>query len=329
MRPLLATMTVFFAVMAGLGMEGALQWVDRPFSGFLVMDNGVIASAGLSDWPATRNGLVYQHEIVAVEGEAFSGSGALREQIQAAPIGTEITYRLRHEGRELDRTIATRRFEWRDFRLLFGAYFLNGILLAGAALALLRLRDRAQGAGAAAPLLTLSAVWALSAMDLYGPHRLFRVHVLAESLLFAAALHVAMGFPRPWAFVARRPATVWAPYAVAFALAVAYQLALYAPDSYVRLHLAAVGSLGLSLLVLIASQIGRLWAGSPAARRQIRVVALGSLLALAPAVWLSIAEPFNGGSSPQNVMAFTAFLFPVSIAWAVVRQPAGSVAADG
>ena len=103
MRPLLITTTVLLALVAGLGLHGALGWVHQPFPGFLVMDNGVIASAGLSEWPATRDGLVYQHEIVAVDGEAFAGTEALRTHVQAAPVGTEIQYRLRHEGREVER----------------------------------------------------------------------------------------------------------------------------------------------------------------------------------------------------------------------------------
>src|SRR5206468_2703213 len=38
-------------------------------------------------------------------------------------------------------------------------------------------------------------VYALTAMDLYGPHVLFRLHALAEAFLPAVFLHLALLFP--------------------------------------------------------------------------------------------------------------------------------------
>ena len=323
MRPTFALLALCLAVTAGLGTEGALRWIDRPFAGFLPMDNGVIASAGLPAWPATRDGSIYQAEIVAFAGQrhAETGSEGLRAHVDSVPVGTPIAYTLRHGGRLQERTIATRHFGWSDFVRLHGAYLLNGLFLAGAGLALLWGIRSHPGAAAAAPLLLLAALWAFTAMDLYGPHRLFRVHALAESLLFAAALHMALGFPQPLPLVRREPWLLGLPYALAGVLAVAYQASLYAPTAYVTVHLTAVGFLGAALLFLIACQVGRVFGANALARRQIKLVAVGSLVALVPAVWLSIAEPFTGGSSSQNAMAFTAFLFPLSIAWAVLRPP--------
>src|SRR5207249_4813365 len=61
---------------------------------------------------------------------------------------------------------------------------------------------------------------------------------------------------------------------------------------------------------------------SPSAlvRRRVSVVALGTLAAfLTPAV-LMAASAFYGGKVPLNAGAFTAFLFPVSLAYAIVKQ---------
>ena len=46
-------------VVASTGILGAVQWIDRPFPGFLVLDNRVVASAGLSHWGATQGGYVF------------------------------------------------------------------------------------------------------------------------------------------------------------------------------------------------------------------------------------------------------------------------------
>lgn len=308
------------ALAAAFGLAGALQSVDRPFPGFLVLGNGVVASAGLSDWPATRDGTIYQHRIVAMDDVAVSSGAQVQARVRALPEGTAIHYRLEGANGSLERTIPTRRFGGRDFALLYGSYFLNGLLLAGAAVAVLR-RRRLPAAGAVAPLLGLGALWGLTAMDLYGPYRLFRLHALAESLLFAAAVHMAIGFPRPVRLVRVNPSVVRIPYAIALVVACLYQFGLYDPRMYTTLHLLSVGALGVGLLCLITSQIGRMFrSAAPEVRRPITVVALGTLLALAPAMFLSIAEPFTGGTSPQNAIAFSAFLFPISIAWAVIRE---------
>ena len=59
---------------------------------------------------------------------------------------------------------------------------------------------------------------------------------------------------------------------------------------------------------------------SPLVRRRISVVALGTLTAfLLPAVLMG-ASGLLGGSIPVNGASFTGFLFPVCIAYAIVKQ---------
>ncbi len=324
MRWILALTALTISISTAIGLHGALRSVGQPFPGFLLLGNSVVASAGLSEWPATRDGEIYQHEIVAVDGVPITSAGAIHAHVRAVPVGTPVRYSLRGPNGPVEREIATRHFGWRDFGLLYGAYLLNGLLLAGAAITVMWRRDQPH-ALTSAPLLAVASVWALTAMDLYGPWRLFRLHALSESLLFAAALHMALAFPRPLAVMRRNPDLVYLPYASAAVLAVLYQAGLHWPSMYVALHLLALCLLGLALAALIASQIGRMLQSSALEiRGPIRVLAFGSLLALAPAVVVSIAEPFTGGTSPQNVMAFSAFLFPISIAWAVVRGGAAS-----
>ena len=43
-------------------------WVGRPFPGFMVLDNRVIASVGLVGWSGTSVPNLYQSQVVAVDG---------------------------------------------------------------------------------------------------------------------------------------------------------------------------------------------------------------------------------------------------------------------
>ena len=114
-------------LIAIVGTSGALSQVGKSFPGFLVLGNRVIASVGLSIWPATAGGEIFQHEVVAIDGMAVTNAETLRSQIRSLPAGTAIEYRLRSGDVEIARSIETRTFGWRDFALLHGMYLVNGL----------------------------------------------------------------------------------------------------------------------------------------------------------------------------------------------------------
>jgi diguanylate cyclase (GGDEF)-like protein len=318
--PLLASALLIVGV-ALAATWTASGWVGKPFPGFLVLGNGVIASAGLSHWPATADGDIYQHEILSVDGAAFEGATELARYVDSRPVGTRIRYRLSGGGEAFDRIVATRRFDRVDFGLIFGAYLLNGLVMAAAGLGILFLRGRHPLSEATVPLLLICSLWGLTAMDLYGPYRFFRLHALCEALLFAGFLRMSLDFPQRARFVGRHPWVRRIPYVLGGALGIAYQLALYHPRYYVSAHQAAIFALGGSLVVVVASQVWRFVRRSSfEARQRIKVLALGTACALIPPVGLMLGSVLSGGKTPQNMIAFTAFLFPLSVGYAVIRH---------
>lgn len=319
--PLLIGATGLLLCVSVLVVLQTLAWVGRPFPGFLVLENRVIASAGLLHWPATQGGAIYHREIVAVDGAPLSDVAALQRRVAAEPPGTSLRYELRGAGGTELRETPTRRFEASDWALLFGTYLLCGIGLGATALCIRYLRGRDPVANGAFPALYVIGLWALTGTDLYGPHRLFRLHAACETALFAAVLHLALVFPRRSALLARWRWLPAAPYAAAAALGLVYQWGLYDVAVYRVAHRTAVSAFGVSLVVLILSQIGHyLRAPDFEVRQRVKVVALGTVLALGPQVFLALLAPVTGTAAPQNVMAFSGMLFPLSIAYAVLRH---------
>ena len=319
---MITVVAAFLLIVATIGTWGAAGWIGQPFPGFLLLGNGVIASASGPGWPATEDGAIYQHEILAVDGVPLVRPADLAEIVRGMPVGSPITYTLRTGERETQRTIPSRRFGVTDFTLLFGTYLLNGIVLGAVALAILMARGRETTAAAVVPFLLVSAGFGLSAMDLYGPARLFRLHALCESILWAAVLHLALFYPQPVGALRRRPALVVLPYAVAAVFAIVYQQVLMLPARYVVVHLIATSALGASLLVLTASLVLRyLLQAAPEIRAHLKVLALGAALTLTPVILLTVAEPFTGGSSPANAIGFTSFLFFLSLGYAALTLP--------
>lgn len=299
----------------------SVRWIGRPFLGFLVLENRVVASAGLSHWSATENGKIYQQEIVSVDGEPLRDVMELHAKADQWPVGTPIRYHFRRGDQSFERVLPTRVFTRFDYTLLFGTMLLNGLAFAGVAMLIRFLRGGDRLAAGSFPALFIAGIWGLSAMDLYGPYRLFRLHALCETLLFATTLHMSLVFPHPTRLVKRHPRIVWLPYLGALPLAIANQVGLFHPPAYRLTHMLAVTVWGVSLAVFISTQI-RWYLRPPTfeARQRVKVVVFGSVAALSPGAIIALGSVFTGGEMPQNAMAFTVIFYPIAIGYAVLRQ---------
>lgn len=311
------------ALVVGLiSLLGASQWSGTVFPGFLLLDNGVVASAGLAHWPATHDGEIFQKELVAINGVAIQSVGQVRSDIAEMAAGIPVEYSFRNsEGVSFTREIVTRLFEPLDFWLLFGPFILTGSAFIILALVVRIMRgDDSLAVGIWACSLVLG-IFGLTAMDLYGPARLFRIHAMAESLTLAAGVHMALVFPQRAHLISTFPRLIPSLYAATAGFTCYAQLKLYDPAVYVETHGMAVAGLGIAMVALIATQIrSYLSPASFEARQRVRVVAFGASVALAPIVALSIASVVSDGSTSQNMMAFSAALFPVAIGYAALRH---------
>lgn len=306
---------------AAIGTVQSLAWIGEPFPGFLVLENRVVASAGLAAWPASAGGAIYQHAVVSVDGRPLERVETLQDHVASLPVGTSVTYRLERGGRSLERSFRTRRFGAGDWTLLFGSYLFCGVGLGGMACLIRYLRGRDRVATGSALGLGIVGLYALTAADLYGPYRFFRIHVLLECLLFAGTLHMALVFPEPRAIIDRRRWLLPALYTAAFALALAAQLGLHRPDVYVLTHRVAVAVWGLALAVFIANQV-HVFLRPPSfeARQRVKVLVLGTLAALLPQVVLTLGSAFSGGQASENLVGWSGIFFPLSMGYAVLRS---------
>ncbi|MEB2344517.1 MAG: ATP-binding protein [Deltaproteobacteria bacterium] len=319
--PLLLAAALLAAAVTALVAYESSGWIGRPFPGFLVLGNRVVASAGLASWPGVAGGEIYQHEVVAMDGVPVASAPALRDRVEALPPGSAVVWRLRLGGAEIERRIETRRFGGVDYLLLFGTFLFCGVALTGLALAI-RILGRDEAATGSAIALWVVGMYALTACDLYGPWRLFRLHVALEAMLFAGVLHMALVLPYPRPLWRRHRRLLFAALHGSAALfAGGAQLVLANPSGYVALHRAAIGAFGVSLVVLIGSQLEAfLRPPSFAARQRVKVVALGSLAALAPQVALALGAALGAGASSENLMTWSGLFFPISVAYAVLGR---------
>jgi signal transduction histidine kinase len=320
-RLLAATIGLLAAALLAIVVHNSRVWVDRTFPGFFLMANRVVASVSLPDWFDVAPAQLFQHEVIAVDGRAVSSSAEVYDYVGGLAPGTRVTYLLRGRGGETHvEVLRTRLFSSVDWYLVFGAYLVNGFAFLAIGLVVFWLRPGAPASRGLLSACVAAGTFAITGVDLYGPHWFFRLHVVGECLLGVGLLHLALVFPtdRLRGHSAKALLALYLPFV---ALAAVYQLVLYRPASYTIVHLVANGALGLSGLPLIALiAYDRLTTCSPLVRRRIRFVMLGTMAGFAPAVILMASSGLLGGEVPVNAAGLTAPLFPLALAFAIVKQ---------
>jgi signal transduction histidine kinase len=295
----------------------SLDWIGRPFPGFVLIDNRVVASVGLAHWPGSGVPGLYQSEVLALDGKPVASTEEIYARVRAVPIGTTLRYLLRSGGAERQVEIRTQLFTLRDWLLLFGNFLLNGGIYLASGLVVWVLRPRGLLGQA---FLALGLVWGLflfTAMDLYGPATFFRLHVLVESLLPPTVLQVVLLFPQPHALARWR----WVGYLPALVIAGLYERFLYVPAAYSTILSSNMTYLGLVGVLFGVRLVREYWHGSsPLARQRIRIVTLGTLGGFSIPAGIVLASVLTGSGYGINQGAFTQFLFSLSLAYAVVKH---------
>ena len=311
--------TVAVAVALGVFVDSS-AWINRTFPGFFLMANRVVPSVGLAHWTGLRQQTsIYQRQVVRVDGRPVSSARDVYDIVAAASPGTVFHYDLVAGDVREQRAVASMRFSFGDYISLFGAYFVNGLIFTGVGIAVWILGPRGATTTGTVVLALNAGAFGLTGMDLYGPARLFRVHVTTEALFPATLLHLMLVFPvlrlGRW-----RRLVLLGLYVADFALIGVYQIFLYDAQTYSRVHNLCMTALGLAGVGLIVSSI-HAYATSPSllVRKRLGIVLLGIVSGFAIPAWLATMSGFSGGEQPFNVAAFTAFLFPLSLAYAVVK----------
>jgi hypothetical protein len=309
---LAAPAAVVLIVLLALGARG---WIGQTFPGFFVLPNRITASVGLPGWTANRDGTIYQAAVVAVNGEPVTSSADVYRVVAKQPAGTPFTYTFRSRTMTTTLTIPSATFSPVDYWAIFGGYLATGIgylLLGFVGVWLL------EGEPLGRALLVLGgagSLYALSAVDLYGPASTLRVNALTEPLFAAAQLEVALRVSRRRAsFIAPVVSGAWW---LAVSLAAASELLLAQPGTYSPLHAAAEGLLGTAGLVTI----GVLLVDRPDAHDCWRAAAkTGALLGLGLPTLAMVVSSLSGGQLPINLCTLTTSLFPVCFGWGLVRD---------
>ena len=107
----------------------AVQWINKPFAGFLIYDFPHVGSMGDRQWPGIKAGLRLMDRIISIDGEpVLKGRNVVKMIGQKKP-GTLIHLEVESKGQIQKKTIPVTLFSLKDFLLVFFIPFLGGFAL--------------------------------------------------------------------------------------------------------------------------------------------------------------------------------------------------------
>ena len=313
--------TFLFLVVAAI-----LAWrtATVPFLGLFTEPTLVVNQTGDQAWAGYAAGLHIPDQLVAVDGQPLERNTALVRELSPHQPGDVVTV----TARGADGTLRDVQVRLESFPLagLFGFFVLPYVLaMIYLAIGVWVFRERRrEAAGQVFGL--MCAVFALGLgllFDVYTTHWFPRLWITAISLTGSVLAHLALVFPQRARFLEQAPVLRYLAYVPGGIIAVLNQFTIlnfgtptaYFDTWYPAFAFASVGVVALLVMMGYRERHSQ----SPIVRAQARTILWGSFLAFGPmAVWFIIFR-FIAGVFPPVILLPWLVLFPLSIAYAILR----------
>ena len=303
----------------------AIRWVNRPFPGFLLNQRMVVAPIGQYHWTGSKAGLKYPDKILTANGEAISSIKELEKVIDSSFLGEGIIYGVDRNGSRFQVTVPTMRFSWIDLLMTFGITFIPGITYALIGLSVFFMKPNIKISWTFMAATLFMSLWFITLFDMQSTHFGFiRLYLLSNAFFPAAFAHFSFYFPRPRKFIQRFPRIQIVPYAVSFLLSLPIQI-IYPKPGFHIFYTAAIGYSILSTFLVLQSVVQAYFKpGSVLEKQRARVVLWGAAIAF-PVPGLAyffqlVFGSFLGMRVQTNFLAVFLIIFPVSIAYAIIKH---------
>jgi hypothetical protein len=213
----------------------ALAWLERPFPGFLVLENGIVVSIGRAEWAHARYRSLPFARVLAVDGRPVAGGREVQAYVSAVGSGKRIAYTFR-QGRDIFRlAIRTRPFGRADFAGTFGPLLGVGLFMVLVSAWVVGRRPDAAETRALFLVCLAIGLILITGPDAYGPYWFSTVAFAATCALPPAAFHLALTYPQRRSVIRRRPllyALLYLPFA---GLALGLRASMHEPSLFLPL----------------------------------------------------------------------------------------------
>jgi class 3 adenylate cyclase len=306
-------------------VKNAVDWVDRPFAGFLFNKRVAVGVIGQYHWSGIKAGLKNQDRILAANGKSIPSAQELKNIVEHSEVGSLIRYTVERNGRTFDVSIRTMRFTWTDLFMTFGVIFVLGVLylLMGNIVFILKPNTRVSWIFLVGCL--LQGISSFTSFDLESTHSGFVRAYLFDDVFFPAVVtHLALMFPERSTLLDRYPSLEALPYILSAMLVIPVEL-LYPGPKFVSVYRGALLYIVVSAMALIASILRSYFKpASVLAKQRARVMLFGAAIALpipvaAPLI-AATGSTVGGTKVLTNFFSLPAVFFPASVAYAIAKH---------
>jgi len=119
------------------------RWIDRPFPGFVFLNNKLVPTVNLPRWEGFAKGIRFGDIIVKADGVEFADGDAISDYVAGKAPGTVVTYSVRRGDAMVEIAVPVAVFTPRDWALLFPTLISFGLMFYAIGLAVFFLRPNA------------------------------------------------------------------------------------------------------------------------------------------------------------------------------------------
>lgn len=322
--------TAFFAlVVFACATWKALAAMGTPFPGIFFDPYASYSNVGLGSWGTSDLGLRFPDRILEVNGDAVSvtsNAGLLGEDVRerigaAASIGqTRITVLIECGARALSFELPILRLGWAELLVFYVNYVACAVLHILFALVVFSFSEHRNQAHAYLTLSVGAFGFLTSFFDYHVTATLTPVFLLSETLLVAGLLGTAYFFPSASPAHTKPSSTLNAGIVLAVVVAAVMTVAPHAGIDVQAGRMLLTFAIPLSLLVLAASLCIKWFRSRDGARDQLRVTAVGLVVAPIAAGLGFPATLALGGDLLHMVLPVASLAMTASLGLGLVRH---------
>ncbi|MCC6711905.1 MAG: GAF domain-containing protein [Candidatus Dadabacteria bacterium] len=298
-----------------------ITWIGRSYPGFFFYGNMVVTDIT----PGVENGeqlTRFKDRVTEADGVRINSPDELLSITDALPVGTDVEYTIERNGSGFKVGIPVQTFTARDFIQMFGVIFLMGAVFFVIGAIVLRTKPNARESRAFFLFCAAICVWFTGSFDAQASHVMEQLIFFAWVFSPVAGIHLMFIFPSDTRIKASAQNIISLVFLFISAMLFILQFIFFhSYDVWKYINTATWIYVVLSTAIFPASSLMTyLHPASALAKQRAQIILLGCIFGLLiPALAATGITVFNI-NLPYNLMALPVVIFPLSIAYAIVKH---------
>lgn len=301
----------------------AVEWVNRPFAGFMVTTRMFADFIGPPNWTGAQAGVQFPDKILRANGKILGTIQDLKKVTAEVPVGEPITYTIEREGKVLEVAVPTMIFTWVDFIIQFGFTIFVGLMYIIPGVVVFCMKPDTSVSWLFLVVAFNSSMNNIVTIGAFsGLAGFHRVRIFFEAIIPAFIVHLSLVFPEKWKITKKLYSLLSTAYIFSAILLIGMELSYPGPWFTSLWRLSGLYSTFAIAAFMTAVFVSYVRKGSILAKTRAKVLFFGAALSFPIPVMLPLISAWGGslGGFPVIFGQLPAIIFPVSIAYAIAKH---------